>query len=86
MSSTSPSGVTRAMRPLRAARSLPALLERMDQLEAAVQDANRRIDELQTSVAAIGAVRAEVRDLTEQVTEQLNEISASLAVRGGSGS
>jgi small-conductance mechanosensitive channel len=81
MSPTSPSGVTRAHRPLRAARSLPAILERMDQLEAELRDANRRIDELQASVAAIGAVRDEVRDLTEQVTEQLNDLSASLATR-----
>lgn len=79
MASTTPNGVARVLHPLRSVRSIPAMLERLDRLEDAVGDANRRIDELQVSVAAIGAVRTDVRDLTEQVTEQLNAISASLA-------
>lgn len=79
MSSTTPNGVARVLRPWRSVRSIPAIMERLDRLEDAVGDANRRIDELQTSVAAVGAVRTDVRDLTEHVTEQLNEISASLS-------
>lgn len=79
MASTTSNGVARALRTLSAVHSIPAILERLDRLEHSIVEATQRIDELQGSVAAIGAVRTEVRDLTEHLTEELNAIAESLA-------
>jgi uncharacterized coiled-coil protein SlyX len=54
------------------------VLERLDRLEDSVAESQRRIDDLQERVAAIGAVRTEVRELTEHLTEELDRIAASL--------
>jgi len=85
MGSTNRSAVAAALGPWRAARALPAVLERLDRVEESVAEANRRIDDLQERVAAIGAVRSEVRDLTEHLTEELDRISDSLNPAEGAG-
>jgi hypothetical protein len=39
-----------------------------------------QVEELRESVQSIDSVRDEVRELTEHLTEQLNQIAASLSV------
>ena len=80
MGASSPSSARRAVGTLVAVRAIPAMLERLDRLEHALGEANRRIDELQESLTTLAAVRGDVRDLTEHLTEQLNAISAALDV------
>lgn len=81
MGATSPSSARRAIGTVASVRAIPAMLERLDRLEAAVGEATRRIDELQESMASLPTVRDDVRRLTEHLTEQLDEISAALDVR-----
>lgn len=64
--------------PWRADRAMSSAMERLDRIEDALADTNRRIDDLAASTAAIDAVRVDVRSLTASLTEELNQISADL--------
>jgi len=79
MGSTTHGGLGRVLGPLRSVRTIPAILERLDALERRADEAERQLDELRTSVAAVGAVRTDVRGLTEHLTEELNRISQTLS-------
>lgn len=54
---------------VRAARSVPT---RTEALEQELDQLRRRVADLEASLAAVDAVRDEVRSLTETVTEELN--------------
>lgn len=60
---------------LRAFRSVPATNQRVAQLEADLATLQRRVDELEVNLAAVNGVRDDVRQLTEQVTEALNQVA-----------
>jgi uncharacterized protein YoxC len=51
-------------------------MERINRLESSLDQARQQVEELRESVQAIDAVRDDVRELTENLTEQLNHISA----------
>ena len=78
---TSPkSGLSKTLGSIRSVRSLPALLERIDQVEQALEQTRIQVEELRDSVQSIDSVRDEVRELTVHLTEQLNHIAATLSV------
>jgi len=79
MASTNLPTAKKALRPLAVLRSLSGLPDRINRLEDSISDAHRRIDELQTSLLALSAVRTDMRDLTEHLTEELNQIAATLS-------
>ena len=80
MTTTPNSGFSRTLGSIRSVRSLPALLERIDQVEHAMEQTRLQVEELRESVQSIDSVRDEVRELTVHLTEQLNQIAASLNV------
>ena len=55
-------------------------MERINQLESSLDQTRVQVEELRGSVQAIDAVRDEVRELTVHLTEQLNDIAATLSV------
>ena len=81
MGSTTASSVDKVLGPVRSVRTIPAILERLDRLEQTLDETRTQLDELRNSVAAIGAVRDDVRELTERLTEELNRISDSLSAQ-----
>jgi archaellum component FlaC len=56
-------------------------MERINRLESSLDQARQQVEELRESVQAIDAVRDDVRELTENLTEQLNHISAAVRNR-----
>lgn len=57
-------------------RAVPGTTARVEHLEAELVALRRRVDELERSLAAVHAIRDDVRALTESVTEELNRRSA----------
>ncbi len=55
-------------------------MERINRLESSLDQTRQQVEELRESVQAIDAVRDDVRELTENLTEQLNRIAANLSV------
>jgi len=55
-------------------------MERINRLESSLDQTRMQVEELRESVQSIDSVRDEVRELTEHLTEQLNQIAASLSV------
>lgn len=80
MTTTPKSGLSKTLGSIRSVRSLPALLERIDQVEQAMEQTRIQVEELRDSVQSIDSVRDEVRELSVHLTEQLNDIAASLSV------
>ncbi len=80
MTTTPNSASSRTIGSLRFLRSLPSLMERINQLESSLDQTRVQVEELRGSVQAIDAVRDEVRELTVHLTEQLNDIAATLSV------
>jgi chromosome segregation ATPase len=81
MTATPNSASSRTIGSLRFLRSLPSLMERINRLESSLDQARQQVEELRESVQAIDAVRDDVRELTENLTEQLNHISAAVRNR-----
>ena len=80
MTTTPNSASSRTIGSLRFLRSLPSLMERINRLESSLDQTRMQVEELRESVQSIDSVRDEVRELTEHLTEQLNQIAASLSV------
>ena len=80
MTTTPNSASSRTIGSLRFLRSLPSLMERINRLESSLEQTRIQVEELRESVQAIDAVRDEVRELTVHLTEQLNDIAATLSV------
>ena len=55
-------------------------MERINRLESSLEQTRIQVEELRDSVQSIDSVRDEVRELTVHLTEQLNQIAASLSV------
>ena len=55
-------------------------MERINRLESSLEQTRIQVEELRDSVQSIDSVRDEVRELTVHLTEQLNDIAASLSV------
>jgi len=54
-------------------------MERIERIELAMEQSRRQVQDLRDSVQAIDAVRDDVRELTEHLTEQLNQLAATLS-------
>ena len=54
-------------------------MERINRLESSLDQTRMQVEELSESVQSIDSVRDEVRELAEHLTEQLNQIAASLS-------
>ena len=80
MTTTPNSASSRTIGSLRFLRSLPSLMERINRLESSLEQTRIQVEELRDSVQSIDSVRDEVRELTVHLTEQLNQIAASLSV------
>jgi TolA-binding protein len=80
MTTTPNSASSRTIGSLRFLRSLPSLMERINQLESSLDQTREKVEELRGSVQAIDAVRVEVSELTVLLTVQLNDIAATLSV------
>lgn len=80
MTTTPNSASSRTIGSLLFLRSLPSLMERINQLESSLDQTRQQVEELRESVQAIDAVRDDVRELTVHLTEQLNDIAATLSV------
>ena len=80
MTTTPNSASSRTTGSLRFLRSLPSLMERINRLESSLEQTRIQVEELRDSVQSIDSVRDEVRELTVHLTEQLNQIAASLSV------
>ncbi len=80
MTTTPKNASSRTIGSLRFLRSLPSLMERINRLESSLDQTRQQVEELRESVQAIDAVRDDVRELTENLTEQLNRIAANLSV------
>ncbi len=55
-------------------------MERINRLESSLEQTRIQVEELRDSVQSIDSVRDEVRELTVHLTEQLNDIAATLSV------
>lgn len=60
-------------------RALPGLIKRLASLERTNAEMQARLAALEADSAALEEVRDQVRSLTVQLTEQLNDVSAALA-------
>ena len=80
MTTTPKSASSRTIGSLRFLRSLPSLMERINRLESSLDQTRQQVEELRESVQAIDAVRDDVRELSVHLTEQLNDIAATLSV------
>lgn len=80
MTTTPKSASSRTIGSLRFLRSLPSLMDRINRLESSLDQTRIQVEELRESVQSIDSVRDEVRELAEHLTEQLNQIAASLSV------
>ncbi len=80
MTTTPNSASSRTIGSLRFLRSLPSLMERINRLESSLEQTRIQVEELRDSVQSIDSVRDEVRELTVHLTEQLNDIAATLSV------
>ncbi len=80
MTTTPISASSRTIGSLRFLRSLPSLMERINRLESSLEQTRIQVEELRDSVQSIDSVRDEVRELTVHLTEQLNDIAATLSV------
>jgi hypothetical protein len=72
----SPDDAGRSRSLLGVVRAVPGTTARVEHLEAELVALRRRVDELERSLAAVHAIRDDVRALTESVTEELNRRSA----------
>ena len=80
MTTTPISASSRTIGSLRFLRSLPSLMERINRLESSLEQTRIQVEELRDSLQSIDSVRDEVRELTVHLTEQLNDIAATLSV------
>ena len=80
MTTTPKNASSRTIGSLRFLRSLPSLMERINRLESSLEQTRIQVEELRDSVQSIDSVRDEVRELTVHLTEQLNDIAATLSV------
>ena len=80
MTTTPKSASSRTIGSLRFLRSLPSLMDRINRLESSLDQTRIQVEELRESVQSIDSVRDEVRELTVHLTEQLNDIAATLSV------
>ena len=55
-------------------------MERINRLESSLEQTRIQVEELRDSLQSIDSVRDEVRELTVHLTEQLNDIAATLSV------
>jgi predicted nucleic acid-binding Zn-ribbon protein len=70
---TSASGRGRSL--MGVVKAVPGTTGRVERLEAEVAQLQRRVDDLERNLAAVHAVRDEVRTLTETLTEELNRLA-----------